>query len=424
MTRLFLLFVLALSVGAVFAQPQEDAPMNAYTYQDASGNRLVAGSGTFPDVHTADLKLDGVPLWIVGGAVGDSAAWLVALEDGRVLAAQPSAGVDGVSGMAFELAQLPAGAPIAAAFPSMGLPVLLPVGADLSPLSHAVALDATTTAYISANGDLVLWRDDAERARVAVNALPDARPVLSASGQIAVYSGATDARYVHGVLGDTLEAATLHIFARESDALNPIAQVTLDGQDVFEGVSPLWADLDGDGTQELVTTVSNGDVGAQVRLYSAAGELIASSTPIGLGGRWRHQLAVGAFGINGETQLVDVLTPHIGGMVEFFDLDGARLVVNNAQLGYTSHRIGSFNLDMALAGDFDGDGKPELVLTDQDGGRIVGVVNTLSGVQEAWSLALDGTRLSSNLSAVTLADGRLALAAGTEGGLLRVWLPR
>jgi hypothetical protein len=44
------------------------------------------------------------------------------------------------------------------------------------------------------------------------------------------------------------------------------------------------------------------------------------------------------------------------------------------------------------------------------------------GVVEVWRLPLDG-RLTTNLSAVTLPDNTLALAAGTDANLLRVWLP-
>ena len=43
-------------------------------------------------------------------------------------------------------------------------------------------------------------------------------------------------------------------------------------------------------------------------------------------------------------------------MVEFFQLENNELRIVAQVPGYTSHIIGSRNLDMALAGDFDGDG--------------------------------------------------------------------
>ena len=75
---------------------------------------------------------------------------------------------------------------------------------------------------------------------------------------------------------------------------------------------------------------------------------------IGRGNRWRHQIAVAPFGPNGERELVDVLTPHIGGVVEFYRMVGDRIEIVATVPGFTSHVIGSRNLDLALAADADG----------------------------------------------------------------------
>lgn len=95
--------------------------------------------------------------------------------------------------------------------------------------------------------------------------------------------------------------------------------------------------------------------------------------------------------------------------------------MNNAQLGYTSHAINSPNLDQAVVADFDGDGVPELVLTDQARTRLAAVVNSERGVQEVWSLPL-AAALASNLSVVALPDGGVALGAASADGVLQVWV--
>jgi hypothetical protein len=201
-------------------------------------------------------------------------------------------------------------------------------------------------------------------------------------------------------------------------------------RDVFEGAFPFWADVDTDGMQDIVTTASNANVGAQLRVYRSDGTLLAASLPIGTGNRWRHQLAFGAFGPNGENELVEVQTPHIGGIVQYLryvppaaqDGVGALEVVAR-QRGFTSHDYGSFNMDMAVGGDFNGDGLLEIVLTDQGRDRVVGLQRTADDVQEQWSFLLNG-EIATNFAAAQQPDGGLALAVGTNLSKLHIWRSR
>jgi hypothetical protein len=422
--KIIALLALTALASVTFAQGASQ-PHIAYTYQNGSGNRyLPDAAGTFPDVRQLDVQLDAVPAWVVGGLVNGAPTWTVALVDGRVLAVDAIAGADDVSGLMLQIGQVAPQQPIAAVYDGQTPPQLLTVSSDIAPLSAPVAVDsdAARFAYVASNGDLVLIvGGDAEAARQPLNIQQDAQIVVSDDGLIAVYTQAGNDRYVHGIMGDDIEGAGLAIL--DGETLEVLASVTLPESDVFEGLSPFWADVDNDGTQDIITTPSNGQVGAWVRAYTAGGEILAESRAIGQGFRWRHQLAAAPFGINSEFQIVDVLTPHIGGMVEFFDYTDGELVVNNAQLGYTSHLIGSRNLDQGVAADFNGNGKPELVITDPARQNVTALENTTEGVQEVWRLPLDDT-LYSNFAAVQLPDGTLALAAGTTDGRLRVWLPR
>jgi hypothetical protein len=91
--------------------------------------------------------------------------------------------------------------------------------------------------------------------------------------------------------------------------------------------------------------------------------------------------------------------------------------------GYSSHQIGSRNLDSSLAGDFNGDGRIEVVTPDQSQTTLAGIQSTKDDLQTVWSVPIGGI-LSTNLAAAALPDGRLALGVGSENNLLRIWLPR
>ncbi len=414
---LIALLVLLLSIP-VAAQQSPDSPP-AYTYHQSSGNRFVSGQGTFPNVDPHDFALDAVPVWLTGLAIGDAQpVWNIAYENGdwQAVIVFPEGGQDSTEVVS---AALPPGAPFLSTVETRAWNFINGLDAR-SDLTHPVLLDGGLV-YINTAGDLIFWNNNQPLSTVSLQALPDARIVSSSAGQIAVYGGADDQRYTHGVLGDSIEATNLSVLAISDDQLQTVTTISLPEPDVFEGLSPIWADVDGDGTDDLIATVSNAQVGAQIRVYRVDGTLLAASDPIGQGQRWRHQLAYGPFGPNGESEIVDVRTPHLGGIVEFFQLQGDRLEIAASLPGYTSHVLGTRNLDMAVAGDFNGDGQPEIVLPVQDRSALAGLQHGPDGVVEVWRLPLDGT-LVTNLSAITLPDQSLALAAGTQDKRLRVWV--
>jgi hypothetical protein len=290
-----------------------------------------------------------------------------------------------------------------------------------SRLTHPIMFDDELMLSITNEGAIVLMRQGEVLDQLPLNAMLDARLVVNSEGQVAVYIDPTR-RYSHGIMGDLFDAAGLVVFTVTGERLQVQSRVDLHGEDVFEGLYPIWADVDDNGEDDLIVTVSNPEVGAQVQVYQGNGTLLVVGPAIGRGYRWRHPLAWGPFGPDDENELVDVLTPHIGGVVEFLVYQEAELQLVTSESGYTSHVIESRNLDMAVAGDFDGDGQPEIVVPNQARTFLVGLQHGQDGVSVTWQLPVDG-QVATNLSAVILPEGRLSLAVGTTDGRLRLWLP-
>jgi len=243
--------------------------------------------------------------------------------------------------------------------------------------------------------------------------IPHGRPASSGS-LTATLAGPTE-RYPHGVLGDGIEASALAISADDGSE----SRVELPEHEVIEGISAIVA-LFGDGIEGSLVTVSDAELGARLRLYAPEGDIIAGSEPIGQGFRWLHQIGVGPTGPDGELEIIAVRTPHIGGVVEAYQLDGDRLERVAAIDGYSSHVIGSANLDMALLADTDADGQLEIVVPTQAMTELAVLERTEEGFAEVMRLPLEG-RLASNVAAAVGRDGRLSLAVATDDGRLRIF---
>jgi hypothetical protein len=274
--------------------------------------------------------------------------------------------------------------------------------------------------FLEGNGNLVsVDLNQQLAAPLELNALPDARILQDHQGQLLLLTGPTR-RYDHGVLGDALEASSFTLITNLDAGQQ--TTISMPGDFVIEGIAPIWVDWNGDGNREIIITVSDANQGAQIRIFDESGEQIAAGPAIGQGYRWRHQIATAPFGPAGEIELAEVLTPHLGGIVGFYRWEGSQLKIVAQVPGYTSHVIGTRNLDMAAAGDFDGDGRVELLLPRQDRRELGAIRRTASGAVVAWSLPLESAP-STNIGAVQLADGTLAIGVGQENGILTLWHP-
>jgi hypothetical protein len=376
----------------------------AFTHLQASGNRVVGGSGSVTDADPVALSVDSRPAWLL--AFGDTDShWTVVTARGTATTYRVH---DGTGTRVADHGRV--------SVPPLGYRAtrigLVTAPADCAAHTHPVVIDGGLL-YVAADGDVVIWRGE-NRTRLDVRAPSDARPVRVSEGRYALYGGRTD-RYRHGALGDRIEGSELVVVDTVAESV--AARVVLDAPTVFEGLSPLVADVDGDGNDEVVTTVADSTDGARIRIYDTDGTALATGPVYGSG--WRHQLCAAPFGPDGGAELAVVRKPHVDRTLEFYRLDGGELAVTATHDGYASHTYGSRTLDGGLAADLNGDGRPELLVPTTSRRTLAAVRRIDGGTERVWSASLGGS-LVTNVTGVALDGGRVAVGAGTADGV-RVW---
>lgn len=386
------------------AEPPPEAEY-AYTHLRASGNRVVAGRGAIDGARPVEISVEGEPAWLL--AFGDSASyWTVVTADGTATTYRVSEGASERIETHGGVSTPPLAYRVGSEVGVVGRP------ADCADLTHPVGIDGGLL-YVATDGDVVLRRDGSAT-RLDVQAPVDARLVHVAESRYALYGNRTD-RYRHGALGDNIEGSSLLVVDAATERV--AVEVDLDPPTVFEGLSPLVADIDGDGAVELVTTVADSTDGARIRVYDTDGTELATGPVYGPG--WRHQLCVAPFAPDGATELGVVRKPHVDRTVEFYRVTGDELEVTATEQGYASHTYASRNLDGGLAADLDADGSVELLVPTTDRNTLTAVRRVDAGARAVWSLPLGGS-LRTNVTGVALDRGRVAVGAGTADGV-RVW---
>ena len=185
-------------------------------------------------------------------------------------------------------------------------------------------------------------------ARSADAVLPDARPLqadLDArgdGGHLVLLAGPDRQRYRPGVLGDGVEATRVLWLERHSLAL--LRELVLPAPYVFEDIAPRLVAL---GRGSALLTVRSGPQGGQLGLVAASAaqprqlQWAALGETLGTLNRWMAPSTDG-------TRLLAVHTPHIGGVLHDYRVEGNRLVGRAVASNVSTHRIGSRELDLAV----------------------------------------------------------------------------
>ena len=398
---------------------RKTAPTYGYTYGQASGNRIVDGTGDLPNSVPLDVPLDGAPLWVIGVPLENDTAWVIALEDGRLQAFRLD-GSGTVVPVSISPNQLAPGQPPLVKAENGSLELVLSRIPQASLLTHPVPVSPGDADVVGVERNGQVFVSSGENPGIL--APPDAHAVRSSSGQLAILSDPTT-RYQHAVLGDAVEADSMTVLRPVGeDGFEAGSRIAPASGGVFELVAPLWFGMQGVDGDLLAVTESTQDLATRVSVYGPDGTLVAAGPFIGEPMKWRHLMAAGPFGPNGEIELVATLTPHLGGIVEFYGLDfeAGTLEITATMPGYASHRIYTRNMDTARAGDLDGDGRWELLIPNQDYTELGAIRHEVDGAAVAWTLPAGGT-ISTNLASATNPEGRAQIAAGRTDGVLRIW---
>jgi hypothetical protein len=205
----------------------------------------------------------------------------------------------------------------------------------------------------------------------APNGLPDGLVAThSRAGDVssAWYAGPTT-RYGHAILGDSVEASVLRI----KTSAGQIKSLTLPETEVFEDRTPQLADLDGDGSVEIVTIRSSVSLGAAVTVYGLRGDTLrqlATTDFIGLSNRWLNIAGIAGFRGGPGKEIAYVQTPHIGGTLFMYAFENGRLKIVGQLDGFSNHVIGSREMRLSALVDINGDGTPELALPSANRRRL------------------------------------------------------
>ncbi len=424
---------LFLALVILFAEPGCGMQQTDHDNQQGTGSEKQAADQEAPsnvNLHgkTIDIPLKGMPIHVYGlKVVGQDkpddirSEWVAVLNDGRLQRFDVHLNNGKVEEITSGIT------PLSPSIPHFIKPAKMQIKADGFPPGEASRWTTPLTVgedlqvFVDPNGDVVFWKN-CEVARLSVHALPDTRILIDDHERLLVLNAPVN-RYQHGILGDKTEAGGFVII--DAKSMKVIHSVTIDPPDVIESLQPIWADWDGDGEREVDLTLSNNNTGSRLALFSEAGKLLAQGPPIGKGHRWRDALTIAPFGPDGRRELAEVITPHIGGILQYVYWDKAHGALKPAASAdhYSTHDIGTRNLDLFAAADWDRDGTPELLLPNQSKSGLAVVKRTTAGIQQIASFVLNG-KLSTNISVLAIqqdAGTQSIAAAGTKEGILKLW---
>lgn len=241
------------------------------------------------------------------------------------------------------------------------------------------------------------------------DALPNGTPA-HAPGFTLWLAAPTD-RYPHGALGSRIEAAALHLEMADGRVQRLVAP----DNGVFEDRHPRAVVVD--GRSAVLTVLSRQQTGAALVLVGVdegRAAILAQAPAIGTANRWLNPVGAADLDGDGRTELLAVRTPHIGGVLQVWQIQGSELVLRWSWPGVSNHVFGDARQGRAALHDVDGDGLPDVVLPLQDGHAIVAIGFAGGRPRELarWpvgaAVAGDFTTLGGRV-AVPLADGRTVL---------------
>lgn len=262
----------------------------------------------------------------------------------------------------------------ASAQQSSGTFIGLPIDAQRPSLNINWKIEEVTNGSVP----FAVVPDTREPAR---NGLPDGRVETHEDRRDikeAWYSEPTQ-RYRHGVLGDAVEAGALKVRTIRGEVLT----YRLARSEVFEDITPRLADLDDDGTLEVITILTSRFEGASVAVFGLNGSALvlkAQSPFIGRSNRWLNVAGTERYIGRRSREIAIVETPHLNGHLKLYVYSPGSTQLRSTMIvpGFSNHQIGSRELRLSASGRLDNNRQPDLVVPSLDR-RTLNIVSLSGG---------------------------------------------
>ncbi len=249
---------------------------------------------------------------------------------------------------------------------------------------------------------------------------PASHPALAGASVRQVWLGTADRRHGHDALGAGAYPGTLHARVEIGGRVHSV-RLELPAEGAFEDGLVRTADLDGDGSAEVVVVSATREDGAALTVYgidasSPAPVLVERARSPSVGRmRWLNPVGVGDFDGDGCLELVSVSTPHIGGVLTLYRYAPPRLVPVAWERDVSNHQLG--DPEQGLAAVIMRGGRPTVAVPDQSRRRLRYLVVNGAG---QWESAAADTVFEAPIQRVAvLDDGGLQVRAGARTVVVR-----
>jgi hypothetical protein len=419
-------------------------------FGQATGNRLARGAGTFPRWQALALATESPIRWLVTlpgrrlAAVDRDGALVIfeIVASGlRVAARYGGVASPGGPPVVVRLDHAQTGVVLVA--PDGRLLVWSDDGAlrgyDVGgPLSSATAPTPITFEDRVSHDLLAVARDGAvvligglaaggprAVARLDARALRDARITvadLDGDGAIeaVVLSDVTDPYPPATALVDTPGATSISVIRVRPLGLELRSRFTAPAPAEFEDIVPVLAPVAGSARPVVLAAMiapGQGAVPVALGLRDAGLVLVAEGPSPGPTGRWLQVVGAADLTGDGVPEVVAVSALSRDGVLTLYRRRAGTLGAVASAAGYAAGARGSRHPDHAVMGDFDGDGRLEVVLPRQSGEILVALEMRNERFVERWAVDFKSP-VTSNLAAADIdGDGLLDLAVATRRAL-------